>query len=222
MLLDHTMRPGPADVAGWVDASRSRGDRALRTGALFPHSASEFVAAGFRSIDALTLLDIDLVARRRRRGHSLGRVARGAIGRGPSHRMGGGDLDEAAELDRRCFPEPWGNDAAALRTIRSATPANRSRVVRLDGRIVAFAITGRAGRTGYLQRLAVDPEARRHGIGRALVEDACDWMSRHGATRGIVNTAVTNDAAHRLYASCGFQRRPETLHVLELDHGGVR
>ena len=30
-----------------------------------------------------------------------------------------------------------------------------------DGVIAAYAITGRAGRNGYLQRVAVDPSARR-------------------------------------------------------------
>ena len=101
--------------------------------------------------------------------------------------------------------------------IRAATPSQRSRVIRSEGAIVGFAISGRAGRAGYLQRLAVDPAARRRGLGRTLVDDACAWMTRRGAVRAVVNTATTNDPAITLYTSFGFQRRSETLMVLELE-----
>jgi ribosomal protein S18 acetylase RimI-like enzyme len=214
------MRPDDTDVAGWLARSRARGDHRLRTGAMFPTSAAAFCRAGFRPIDELTLLQLDLVERRRQRGQSLGRATRTVVGRGPTRRMAGGELAAVAALDRRCFPAPWGNDVDGLRAIQAATPSQRSRVVRHAGTLVGFAIGGRAGRNGYVQRLAVAPEARRHGIARALLDDACDWMSRRGATSAVVNTATTNDAAIALYTGYGFHRRDEVLTVLELEHGG--
>ncbi len=220
VLLDHTMRPDDSDVAGWLAMSRARGDHRLRTGALFPASTAAFRRAGFRPIDELTLLQLDLVERRHIRGRSFGRATHAVLGRGPTRRMSTSELTAVAALDRRCFPPPWGNDVAALRAIRAATPTQRSRVVRRGGTIVGFAIAGRAGRNGYVQRLGVDPAARREGIALALLDDACDWMSRRGATTAVVNTATTNVAAIALYTAYGFDHRDEVLTVLEYDHGG--
>jgi ribosomal-protein-alanine N-acetyltransferase len=219
VLLDHAMCPDDADVAGWLATSHARGHRRLRTGALFPPSAAPFRRAGFRRIDELTLLQLDLGERRRRRGPSLGRATRTVLGRGPTRRMSSGELTVVAALDQRCFAAPWGNDRAGLRAMQGATPTHRSRTVRRAGTIVGFAIAGRAGRTGYLQRLAVDPSVRRQGVALALLDDACDWMARRGATSVMVNTATTNRAALGLYTTYGFRCRDEVLTVLEFDHG---
>jgi len=82
---------------------------------------------------------------------------------------------------------------------------------------IGFSITGRAGSAAYLQRLAVDPRARRRGVARQLVDDACRWATRRGATRILVNTGVDNDAALALYDQTGFRRAPDELVVLQLD-----
>ena len=76
------------------------------------------------------------------------------------------------------------------------------------------ALTGRAGRNGYLQRVAVDPTARRLGFGRALVADALQWLQRHDVGRTLVNTQLDNHRAVALYESCGFRRLPVGLCVL--------
>ena len=51
------------------------------------------------------------------------------------------------------------------RTRSTRRPASRFRVGRDDDRVVAYAITGVAGRYGYLQRIAVHPDTRRTGLG---------------------------------------------------------
>ena len=71
----------------------------------------------------------------------------------------------------------------------------------------------RAG-TGYVQRLAVHPDARGRGLGRSLVGDVLRWMRRHGAARALVNTQRSNEAALALYRACGFRVLPEGLQVL--------
>ena len=48
--------------------------------------------------------------------------------------------------------------------------------------VVAYAITGRAGDIGYLQRLAVDPDHHHRGIGSALVLDSLGWARRRART----------------------------------------
>ena len=120
-----------------------------------------------------------------------------------------------AAIDQSAFPSGWRNDAASLADIASATPSARGRMARRDGRPVGFAITGKAGTTGYLQRIAVSPSAQRLGIGRLLVDDAVEWLMRRGANRALVNTGVDNRAALQLYEDASFERLDDQLVVLE-------
>ena len=85
--------------------------------------------------------------------------------------------------------------------------------------IVGYAVTGRAGPRGYLQRLAVHPDHQRAGLGGALVVDGLRWLRRWGAKEVLVNTQEGNEPAVRLYEALGFELRPEGLAVLRLALG---
>jgi ribosomal protein S18 acetylase RimI-like enzyme len=124
-------------------------------------------------------------------------------------------LREAAEIDRRSFSRQWANDRAALDEITAATPHHRSRSIHVGRQMAAFSISGRADRAGYVQRLVVDPSARRQGFARLLLDDALDWMRRRDVTRVLVNTASDNEAALTLYRSAGFEDQPGALVILE-------
>ena len=76
---------------------------------------------------------------------------------------------------------------------------------------------GRAARRGYVQRLAVGPEAQGSGLGRALLVDGLRWLRRRGAARAVVNTQVDNERARALYESLGFRMAPSGLAVLGRD-----
>jgi GNAT superfamily N-acetyltransferase len=68
---------------------------------------------------------------------------------------------------------------------------------------------GEFGEAASFRMLAVAPEARRRGVGRALVE-ACIERARSEARRGIaIFTRPVMTQAHVLYASMGFRRTPE-------------
>jgi ribosomal protein S18 acetylase RimI-like enzyme len=208
VLVDHAMVPSASDVETWLDTLRGRGLRAVRTGALFPGSTEAFRNAGFEPIDRLVLLRSDLAStttptpRRRQRATTRRLVRR--------------RFDDAAAVDQRAFGQRWGNDASSLDDVCRATPHHRNRSITNGGRLVGFAISGRAGDRGYLQRLAVDPSAHRQGHGRALVDDALAWMRRRDVKSALVNTAVDNDAAIALYESMGFVAEPDELVVLEV------
>ena len=75
-------------------------------------------------------------------------------------------------------------------------------------------MTGRAGRRGFLQRLAVDPAREGHGLGRALVLDGLVWLRRRGVERVVVNTQEANQRALALYEQLGFRRQHAGLAVL--------
>ncbi|TQF06255.1 GNAT family N-acetyltransferase [Kitasatospora acidiphila] len=55
-----------------------------------------------------------------------------------------------------------------------------------------------------VQGLVVDPAARGHGIGRALVEAACESARDQGARRMTLRVLGHNQPARRLYERCGF------------------
>lgn len=56
-----------------------------------------------------------------------------------------------------------------------------------------------------IQGLAVDPRARRRGVGRALLTAACELARRQGAFRITLRVLGHNTAARALYASEGFE-----------------
>ncbi|HUS41294.1 MAG TPA: GNAT family N-acetyltransferase [Ilumatobacteraceae bacterium] len=205
VLLDHQMVPTTSDVGDWIADATELGARLVRTGALFPNATGAFLESGFQVADSLALLTRSATPR-------TNPPARGAV---RLRRLRPTMLSEAAAIDRRSFASPWANDASALGDIMTATPYHRSRSIDVDGRMVAFSISGRADRSGYIQRLAVDPSARRHGFAHLLIDDAVRWMSRRGVSDVMVNTAANNHAALALYDSVGFERQPGTLLILE-------
>ncbi|MGD9798103.1 MAG: GNAT family N-acetyltransferase, partial [Acidimicrobiia bacterium] len=125
-----------------------------------------------------------------------------------------GDRRAALGVDTRAFPPVWRLDGPGLADAVTATPDARFRVARAGRQVVGYAVTGRAGTTGYLQRLAVDPAVEGRGIGRVLVVDGVQWVRRGGGTQVVVNTQVDNNRALDLYRSVGFELLPSGLRVL--------
>ena len=202
------MVPTAADIADWIADATDLGARVVRTGALFPNATDAFLEAGFQVADTLALLTRPATPAT----PPTTPRARGSV---KLRRLRPPMLSEAATIDRRSFSSPWANDASALADIMTATPYHRSRSVHVDGRMVAFSISGRADRAGYIQRLAVDPSARRRGFAQLLLDDAVRWMSRRDVSEVMVNTAADNRAALALYESFGFEREPGALLILE-------
>jgi ribosomal protein S18 acetylase RimI-like enzyme len=207
IVLEHDAVPSPDELANWIERARRRGFRALRTGALFPDAASSVVDAGFRPLDSLVLLRVDL--------DGLGHGGESAGAR--VTRLWARHHPAAAHVDQLSFGAAWGNDAQSLADIRRATPAHWARRVGSGRRVDAFAISGAGGRTGYVQRLAVHPDHRRSGIANALVHDALAWMGARGLSSALVNTGEDNTAALALYERWGFRRLADRLTVAELD-----
>jgi ribosomal protein S18 acetylase RimI-like enzyme len=60
------------------------------------------------------------------------------------------------------------------------------------------------GHVRQIQGLAVDPAARRRGIGRALLDAACERARGEGALRITLRVLSSNGPARKLYAATGF------------------
>ena len=193
--------PSAAFVQRCLDQLARSGYHRVVTGALSPAESGGFLAAGFEISERLHLLAHDL--------RHLPDIPPGV----PMRRAGQGDEEAVLTVDNRAFPSFWRLDRAGLADAIHATPQARWRVAG-DRAVIGYAITGRAGRRGYLQRLAVDPDRAGYGVGAALVLDGLRWLKRWRVDRAVVNTQLDNERALRLYERLGFHRQPLGLSVL--------
>ncbi len=205
--------PSSLDVHRCLEQMRHRGVEVAVTPALSSFDAQPFVSAGFRVLEHLHLLAYRLDRRDDHAFLSAHDEQANAITRSlrqgrPWHRR------VVLDIDQRAFEPFWQFDTNSLAEARRATPTARYRVA-LDGRTpIGYAVTGRAGDRGYLQRLAVDPDHQGAGVGRALVHDCLRWLYSKGAGHAMVNTQERNTRALALYEHLGFARQHEGLVVL--------
>ena len=209
-IASETTRPlASITVDRIVDEHTRGGASVFRTPAITADEAVNYTRSGFHVISVLRLLTHDLQPHKPKR-QPLGLPTTDVRLR----RARAVDLSACAQVDRRAFgPEP-SFDRHDLAAALDATDRSRLRVVR-ESDVTAFAVTGRAGRRGYLQRLAVDPQLQGRGAGTALVLDALRWCQSHGARRVVVNTSTENIRALSLYRGLGFIDAPLELLLME-------
>ena len=204
-LVPHAASPTVDELQDCVDQVRGLGYRAVLTSALDCSEAPAFLAAGFTERDRLVVLTHDLSGvGELETPHPSIRLRRGR--RADRHRC--------LVIDAAAFPPFWRMDEGGLSDARSATPASRFRVAEVAGELVGYAITGRSGPQGFLQRLATDPDHWGEGVGTALTLDGLRWCARRRVTSVFVNTQVSNTTALSLYEHLGFRSTPNDMVVL--------
>jgi ribosomal protein S18 acetylase RimI-like enzyme len=208
--------PTVPEIHQCLNALTKRGVNRAVTPALSPLEAEAFFQAGFGLFERLYLLSCSVA-------DATNLTPSGPVGgQSPVKLVAGRPWHDRAvlDVDGRAFRGFWKFDRLSLGEAKTATPSKRYRVAKIDGRIVGYAVTGRAGRRGYLQRLAVDPEVQGRGIGKELVADSFRWLDRRGVDLSLVNTQESNATALGLYEHIGYRRQPEGLLVLRWDTGG--
>ena len=203
-------RATPAAIARALDEMAAGSYRAALTVALPVTDQRPFLDAGFEVHERLHLLV-----------RNLGDLPHAEPPSADLRRGHQGDRSAVLAVDAAAFPPFWRLDRPGLDDAMAATPTARLRVSadRADRSVTGYAITGRAGARGYLQRLAVAPHAQGAGIGAALVVDGLRWLRRWGAKEVLVNTQEGNEAAVRLYERLGFRLRADGLAVLRCTLG---
>ena len=199
--LVSTVRLQRSQFLNVLHTLQQKGVRQVFTAALRPREQAFFQEAGFVLYEELLLL-----------GHDFSTPLDASLKKTRKGRRA--DWNKILEIDGNAFSEFWKFDKAALREAIKATPTTRVRVG-VQNPISAFAITGRSGRTAFLQRLAVDPSCQRTGIGRSLVADALWWSKRRFVDELLVNTQIENVGAQNLYESMGFNKKSDGLAVLQ-------
>lgn len=112
-------------------------------------------------------------------------------------------ISQIAQLERECFSTPW---TEAMLEEELFNP-QASFIVAEDGEgnILGYAGLHVVLDEGYIDNIAVEPDARRHGVASALLDIYCRF--------GAVNLAfltlevrASNEAAIGLYEKYGFHR----------------
>jgi ribosomal-protein-alanine N-acetyltransferase len=120
------------------------------------------------------------------------------------------DFDRLWRIDAECYaPEI----AYSRRTIRAflRLPGAECLVAEEKGEIAGFILTDRDGPAGHIITLDVAPEARRKGLGTALLSAAHSSLAEHGVRDVELETSTVNQPAiafwkHHGYQACGILR----------------
>jgi GNAT superfamily N-acetyltransferase len=100
----------------------------------------------------------------------------------------------------------WNLDVAAGR-LRDLIEGERSDVLVAEqqnriigfGTIVIDLCSVRFGNRAWVEDLAVDPDARSQGVGKALLDALKHWANAHGATHLELDSGDARVDAHRFY-----------------------
>lgn len=107
-----------------------------------------------------------------------------------------GDDAAAADLSARVFEEGWSAEELARERARSIA---RVLVAEKEGLLLGYVVAWVVDDEAEILTIAVDPDARRRGVGRALVEAALS-----GCARASLEVREGNRAARALYEGFGF------------------
>jgi ribosomal-protein-alanine acetyltransferase len=140
------------------------------------------------------------------------------------------DVESALAIDLVSFhPGDIGSDHRDPRPLREkqlreelARAWARVRVARGEGKdVVGYILFWHVADEIHLLNVAVAPEARRGGVGRALVEDLLSYARAHEAATVLLEVRASNDAAIRLYEQLGFKRFNVRVRYYADDEDGV-
>ena len=111
------------------------------------------------------------------------------------------DLEQVAELEKRCFSENW-----SYRLLEAGIHSEYDiyYVWEQEGRILGYCNLRLLAGEGEIQRIAVLPEYRRLGLGRKMMDAMTDYARVNRASAVSLEVRESNLAARNLYESCGF------------------
>ena len=123
--------------------------------------------------------------------------------------MNASHVPQIAQLEKRCFSDPWSEKSIASEL---ENPLSVWLVAVDGGQIIGYVGSQTVLGETDMMNLAVAPEARRQGTGRALVLALVDALTEKGSHSLMLEVRVSNTPAQKLYESLGFSqvgRRPK-------------
>ena len=112
-------------------------------------------------------------------------------------------LDEVAELERICFPDPWSRNMLA----EELDNALSAFLVALDGggRVAGYAGLQVVLDEGTITNIAVRPEYRRQGVARQLLDVFLNFARGNRLAFLTLEVRASNYGAIALYGELGFR-----------------
>lgn len=130
-----------------------------------------------------------------------------------------GEEPAVVALWRACeLVRPW-NDPDADLSMALATATATVLVAAEGERLSGSVMVGFDGHRGWIYYLAVDPSARRAGLGRTLMAAAQAWLRERGAPKLQLMVREGNEAALGFYAALGLEPQPVVVLGRRLDEG---
>ena len=111
-------------------------------------------------------------------------------------------LVQVAELEQLCFADPWSEKALKLLLGDGAYGA----VCLQEGRVMAYGGVLWAPFEGQITNIATHPNARRCGMGAAVLEHLIAVAIERGCEQLSLEARVSNTPAISLYERYGFEK----------------
>lgn len=114
-----------------------------------------------------------------------------------------GDIPIVAELERTCFAHPY---TEQMLTESLAMDNTHYFVATVDGEVLGYIGMEMPADEGYIFNVAVIPEYRKRGIGKALIDYLVDFAVRNDLYMLTLEVRQSNISAINLYQKCGFEK----------------
>jgi hypothetical protein len=131
--------------------------------------------------------------------------------------IGDADVADVIALWQRCrMTRPWNDPTADIALARKGQNATVL-VGRDHGSVVATVLVGHDGHRGWVYYVAVDPDCRHKGYGRAIMDAAEQWLRGHGIEKLQLLVRPDNDQVQTFYQSLGYAEQERVIYAKWLD-----
>ena len=121
-------------------------------------------------------------------------------------------IEQIAALERECFSTPWSE--AMLTEVLFDSQASFIVAESEDGGVLGYAGLQVVLDEGYIDNIAVEPNARRHGVADELLDVFCRFGEANLAFLTL-EVRASNAPAIALYAKHGFQQAGRRKHYYD-------
>lgn len=127
------------------------------------------------------------------------------------------DLPAIITLWERCeLTRPWNDPHADLSRARKRE--NSDVLIGRNGKsVVATVMVGHDGHRGWVYYVAVDPDRRKQGHGRAIVSAAESWLRERGIEKLQLMVRPDNTQAKAFYEMLNFEEQERIIYAKWLD-----
>ena len=116
------------------------------------------------------------------------------------------DLNAIERIERASYPTPWSRSMFASELAKPSSICLGAFDTE-TGQLVGYLIISRYVDAWHVMNIAVDPNARRHGIATTLLERLFELTAGRSRRGYTLEVRVSNTGAIRLYEHLGFRPR---------------